>query len=187
MRVALASLGLVGILLVGCGRDPSSPVAAPAGAMAPGGGGGAPVAAAVSPVPTAGYQDATATVTYHDPRYPFYSDKFDLASGAFEPVEDGMSPTGDFSFFFDGQAFHIVVNQDGGASRSIALANGSTTETVLPVAAGDAYRVRTDGGTGWVIVSAADPGSMRFQGETGGGQGKVSFRYRFDPVGQSSM
>lgn len=122
--------------------------------------------------------EAIATITYHSPRLPLHSDRFELSSGTFVPSSDG--PTGDLDFFFDGKRFFIAVNQGGGAQRAIAPMGEPQSLGSGPMAVreGDAFRIKTPQGMAQVVITRLATGSLHLTPQSAGGEGQVSFNYQ---------
>jgi len=118
-----------------------------------------------------------ALITYHNPRTPLYSDRFDFAEGRFWPVDDGMGPAGDVAFFFDGRDVHVLANQHGGVARAVRRSGDLATASLLVVHAGDRIEVTTPQGAWWLAIEAIDPGTMQLDPAGGSGMGAVTFRY----------
>lgn len=133
------------------------------------------------------YQSATAAIAYRDARYPLHSDKFEFKSGRFLPLDDGMGPSGDTDFFYDGTRFFVVTNEGGGVKRGISTASDSADPSTLrfragplPIAPGDSFIVKTPDGYADLVVDALSTGSMRLTPDAISGSGSVSFRYRLN-------
>lgn len=134
----------------------------------------------VAPLPEAESQLATAPITYRNARYPLHSDRFEFKSGTFQPIDDGMGPRGDVSFFYNGEQFYVIVNAHAGSDRAIAPQAATTYQQgPLPIAPGARYTVRTPDGTASIEIERLDAGTMRLTPEAGSGSGAVVFRYHF--------
>lgn len=123
--------------------------------------------------------EAVAMITYHSPRRPLHSDRFELATGRFMPGDDGMGPEGDLDFFFDGARFYLATNQGGGARRALAPAGPAPTFSGAPVALheGDAFLVQTPQGIGQLWITRLASGSLHLSPSAIGGEGEIAFRY----------
>lgn len=182
----------LGVLLAGCGSPlpagiadaPLAPARAAVGAPAQ-----APIAAEIAPASQATPEiDTQATrsvvIMFHNPRTSFSSDKIELSTGKTLPADDGMSPEGDLSFFFDGSRFQVIANAGGGANRNLAPAKagkptGAFTMAPIPLQEGSEVLLKQDHGVYSVTITGLQPGSMTFlPSGTGTGTGSVTFSYR---------
>lgn len=142
--------------------------------------------------PTAGpIATESLVITFQNPRTSFSSDKFDLSTGKTLPVDDGMGPEGDLSFFFDGTRFQVIANAGGGANRTIAPAKAgkpidSFAMAPIPLKEGSEVLIKQDHGLYAVTITGLQAGSMSFLPTgTGTGTGSVTFTYR--PLASSSI
>jgi hypothetical protein len=139
--------------------------------------------------PSASDREVIAPISYRSPRYPFHSERFAFKNGRFFPIDDGMGPNGDTSFFYDGADFYVAVNAAAGSQRAMAQASSGPTPLVLgfgtgplPARIGDTFAFHTPEGTATLTVTELASGSMRFTGQGGGsGTGEVRFRYHMEP------
>lgn len=171
-------LGLV-MLLAGCGAQ------APVALMAPASADAAPSRVSVAPLGQAPSEStASVLVSFQNPRTSFSSDKIELSSGKTLPVDDGMGPEGDISFFFDGSRFQVLANASGGANRMLAPARSERPVedfAMAPVAlqANSEVLVKSERGTYVLRITDLEAGSMKFDPTgIGTGTGSVSFSYR---------
>ncbi|HEY9899293.1 MAG TPA: hypothetical protein V6D00_08940 [Pantanalinema sp.] len=159
-------------LLAGCGRAP-----------APGPREIAQLAAIQ--VPTLADREVIAPIWYRNPRYPFHSDRFGFKSGRFFPIDDGMGPDGDASFFYNGSDFYVAVNAAAGSPRTMAAASAPSALAFgtgpLVARVGDTFAFQSPEGTATLTVTGLATGSMRFSGREGSGSGAVRFRYHVEP------
>lgn len=124
-------------------------------------------------------QEATAPIVYRNPRYPLHSDRFEFRTGTFQPIDDGMGPRGDVSFFYNGSRFFVIANSQAASDRGIAPVTATTFQQgPLPVTPGATYRVKTPDGLAVLEIERLDPGTMKLTPEEGAGAGAVVFRYR---------
>lgn len=176
-RTARWALGGAAIaLLAGCGSAPAA---------------SRQVAQLAAPIqaPTISDREVIAPIWYRNPRYPFHSDRFVFRSGRFVPIDDGMGPNGDASFFFNGSDFFVAVNAGGGSPRTMASASAGADPAglgfgtgPLPAKVGDTFAFTLPDGTATLTVTGLSRGSMRFAGRDGGaGTGTVRFRYHLVP------
>lgn len=190
----------LGILLAGCGsplpgglaeapRMPaptavSAPASTPVSAPAE-----APIVREVIPASHGTSElDAQATrsvvITFQNPRTSFTSDKIELSTGKTLPADDGMSPEGDLSFFFDGSRFQVIANAGGGADRNLAPAKagkptGAFSMAPIPLQEGSEVLLKQDHAVYSVTITGLEAGSMMFlPSGTGTGTGSVTFTYR---------
>lgn len=123
-------------------------------------------------------------VSFQSPRTSFSSDKIDLIAGKTLPLDDGMGPEGDISFFYDGSRFQVIANAGGGANRALARAeSGRAKEDLamapIPLQEGSEVLVKHDHGAVLLRITELSTGSMRFlPSGTGTGSGSVAFDYR---------
>lgn len=123
---------------------------------------------------------ATAPITYRNARYPLHSDRFEFRTGTFQPIDDGMGPRGDVSFFYNGERFFVIVNAHAGTQRGIAPeAGASYQQGPLPATPGARYAVKTPDGLATLEIEQVDAGSMQLTPAAGAGAGAVVFRYHF--------
>lgn len=121
---------------------------------------------------------------FQNPRTAFSTDKFELSTGKTVPADDGMSPEGDISFFFDGSRFQVIANSSGGATRTLAPGKlGQATEAFsmapIPVQEGSEILFRGDHGEYLIRILRLDLGSMEFlRTGSGKGSGSVTFAYQ---------
>ncbi|MBO9541017.1 hypothetical protein J7643_10540 [bacterium] len=168
--------GLALVLVAGCG-SPAPALRAVAAREAP----------LVSP--TLADREVIAPIWYRNPRYPFHSERFAFKSGRFFPIDDGMGPSGDASFFYNGSDFYVAVNAGGGSPRTMAAARPNAAPEALdfgtgPLQAkvGDTFAFRTPDGTATLTVTGLASGSMHFAKSEGSGTGTVRFRYHLMPA-----
>ncbi len=177
MRRVIGMMGVAALVagLAGCGTPPAgatTPSAALRTVQAP--------PAAAAQLPEADSQLATAPITYRNPRYPLHSDRFEFRTGSFRPIDDGMGPRGDVSFFYNGDTFYVTVNTQAGSDRGIAPQAATTYQQgPLPLTPGARYTVRTPDGLATLRIERLDPGTMRLTPEAGSGSGAVVFRYHY--------
>lgn len=164
--------GLTLALVAGCSTAPA-PASRQVAQLAP------PIQA-----PTLTDREVIAPVWYRNPRYPFHSDRFAFKSGRFFPIDDGMGPSGDASFFYDGSDFFVAVNAAAGSSRTLASASAGADPSrlgfgtgPLPAKVGETFAFQIPEGTATLTVTGVSAGSMRFSGRDGSGTGAVRFRY----------
>jgi len=163
----ILSAAAVVATLSGCGTAPAAPTA--------------PVAKsrALLALPEGPAREATAPIVYRNPRYPLHSDRFEFRTGTFQPIDDGMGPRGDVSFFFDGERFFVIANSSAGSDRGIAPQTGDGfRQGPFAITPGASYRIKTPDGLAWIEIERLDPGTMRLTPRDGSGSGAVVFRYR---------
>lgn len=176
MQRELATWMGLGILLAGCGSATPTRIAAP------------PLAidrVSASQLGSNGEKEATGSlvIAFRNPRTAFSSDKIELSTGKTLDPDDGMSPEGDLSFFFDGSRFQIIANAGGGANRHLAPAKsgkptGAFSMGPIPLQEGTEVLLKQDHGLYSVTITGLQPGSMRFlPSGSGTGTGSVSFSY----------
>lgn len=188
MQRQIATWMGLGVLLAGCGSPLPAGLAdarlepAPKRTAAPI---GAEIVPAMHQAPKVD-PEATGSVviTFRNPRTSFSSDKIDLSTGKTLPVDDGMGPEGDLSFFFDGSRFHVIANAGGGANRNLAPAKagkptGPFAMAPIPLQEGSEVLIKQDHGVYAVRITRLQAGSMMFlPSGTGTGTGSVTFSYR---------
>ncbi len=131
-------------------------------------------------------------IVFWSPRTSFSSEKIDLTSGKTLPADDGMSPEGDLSFFFDGSRFQVIANSSGGANRTLAPAEagkpvGEFAMAPIPLREGSEILLRQDHGVYTVRITGLDAGSMHFSPTgSGTGTGSVTFAYQRQEAAPSS-
>jgi hypothetical protein len=133
--------------------------------------------------------EATASVliAFQNPRTSFSSEKIDLGTGKLLPVDDGMGPEGDISFFYDGSRFQVIANAGGGANRTIARAEsgkavGEFAMAPIPLHEGSEVLIKQDQRLYTVRITALRAGSMAFlPSGLGTGTGSVAFSYQLQP------
>lgn len=187
MQRELATWMGLGILLAGCGSAPPTGIGDERPAR---GNDGAPPLSvervAASQLAPKGETEATGSlvIAFRNPRTSFSSDKIELSTGKTLDPDDGMSPEGDLSFFFDGSRFQIIANAAGGANRNLAPAKagkptGAFSMGPIPLQEGTEVLLKQDHGLYSVTITGLQPGSMRFlPSGSGTGTGSVSFSYR---------
>jgi hypothetical protein len=179
----------LGIVLAGCGGSLPSGVsdATPPAAATP-----ATREAATEPLIPAVYTDrkqeqaatGSVVIAFISPRTSFSSDKIELSTGKTLPVDDGMGPEGDISFFYDGSRFQAIANSGGGATRTLApaedgKATGEFAMAPIPLDEGSELLLRGERGVYRVMITGLRPGSMTFSPHgTGSGTGSVTFSYQ---------
>lgn len=172
-------LGLA-MLIGGCGMPGASGPLEP-GPVALRPGLRAPLTVAASP---SAERTLRVSVSFQDPRTSFSSEKIDLFTGKTLPLDDGMGPDGDISFFYDGSRFQVIANAGGGANRALARAESGRAQEELamapiPLVEGSEVLVKHGQGTMLLRITELSPGSMRFlPSGTGTGSGSVAFSYR---------
>ncbi|HEY9856378.1 MAG TPA: hypothetical protein V6D05_11610 [Stenomitos sp.] len=177
MRRVAGMMGMAAVMagLAGCATVPATPTTALSAPRAP----QAPLASATQALPEGPSQEATASILYRNPRYPLHSDRFEFRTGTFQPIDDGMGPRGDVSFFYDGAQFFVIANSSAGSDRGIApQTDGSFRQGPFPLTPGARYRIKTPDGLAWLEIERLDPGTMQLTPQQGSGSGAVIFRYR---------
>lgn len=172
----------VGLMLVGCGAPVPSlaPEGPPAGVMGLPATPGSP-----APEPLVG-ADATQhiVIAFRNPRTSFSSDKVDLLTGKTLPLDDGMGPEGDLSFFFDGSRFQAIANAGGGSMRTLAPAEsgravGEFAMAPLPLREGSELLLKQGQRVYLLRITRLTPGSMTFLSSgLGSGTGSLDFSYQ---------
>ena len=188
MQRELATWMGLSVLLAGCGSAPLTGIgdATPARGNE---GANAPIAierVSASQLAPEGEKEAKGSlvIAFRNPRTAFSSDKIELSTGKTLPADDGMSPEGDLSFFFDGARFQVIANAGGGADRNLAPAKagkptGAFTMAPIPLQEGSEVLLKQDHGVYSVTITGLQPGSMTFlPSGTGTGTGSVTFSYR---------
>lgn len=172
------------VILAACGSP--QPAAVGRAPQAPARGEAAAEVVPVVPHAAKPGREATGSlvITFQNPRTSFTSDKIDLKTGKTLPADDGMSPEGDISFFYDGSRFQIIANAGGGANRSLAPAEsgkpaGEFAMAPIPLREGSQVLLRQDHGGYIVTITGLKAGSMTFLPTgTGTGTGSVTFSYQ---------
>lgn len=172
-------LGLM-MLLAGCGSQ------APSGLVATSRDEAAALSKVMAAPPGKTPSEATASVlvSFQNPRTSFSSEKIELSSGKTLPLDDGMGPEGDISFFFDGSRFQVLANASGGAKRMLAPAKAERPVedfAMAPVALqpNSEVLVKSERGVYVLRITDLEAGSMKFDPTgIGTGTGSVSFSYR---------
>jgi len=177
MRRVAGMMGMAALMaaLAGCATAPAAPTTAlPAPRALK-----TQLASATQAIPEGPSQEATASIVYRNPRYPLHSDRFEFRSGTFQPIDDGMGPRGDVSFFYNGEQFFVIANSAAGSDRGIApQTDGGFRQGPFQLAPGARYRVKTPDGLAWLEIERLDPGTMQLTPQQGSGSGAVVFRYR---------
>ena len=188
MQRELATWMGLSVLLAGCGSGPLTGIgdATPTSGNE---GANAPIAierVSASQLAPKGEKEAKGSlvIAFRNPRTAFSSDKIELSTGKTLDPDDGMSPEGDLSFFFDGSRFQVIANAGGGANRNLAPAKagkpiGAFSMGPIPLQEGTEILLKQDHGLYSVRITGLQPGSMRFlPSGSGTGTGSVSFSYR---------
>lgn len=172
----------IGLLLVGCGAPVPTlgPAGRPSGLM------GLPTTPGTT-APDA-LDDAKSThrvvIAFRTPRTSFSSDKVDLRTGKTLPMDDGMGPEGDLSFFFDGSRFQAIANSGGGSTRTLAPAEsgravGEFAMAPVVLREGSELLLKQGQQIYHLRITRLTPGSMTFlPSGLGAGTGFLDFSYQ---------